>query len=520
MARNVIALVLMAVAVTVLGQSSTGIATTYGGPEGSPPGDGNCNLMDWLPMSTNGYHVAINTVQWALGKHCGRCVQIQCVDSGCTTNAVAVAQITDHCPGCENGDLDMALPIFQATTGHTTGRWKVQWSFVDCPVQGGVKICAKVGSSQWWLAVQPTNTVNGVASMSVNGPTCPLFGGTAYYFQAQQTAPLGSTQISMTSFSGDTITANVALQPGQCTQLTQQFKTGGASPPNPQPNPQPQPQPAPQPAPASVPVAPMSVASRLQLPLTLTTSTSKGILEYYSGIYMGDNTYSSNFVWTYNAGTQQLQSRSAPNQCLDAYRGGDGNMYLHTWTCDASNSNQKWIVSGSSVKHATHNNLCVDANPSTANNAVQVWPCVLGNSNQMIAVASVMLHVGISLRSQNVVFAANQDSSVSFRPPSPSFNALASDQGALWTFDHMQNTIKSELTGLCLDAYLGSNGAPVHTYSCSLSNGNQQWQYDPSSKAIKHMIYKGFCLDMDLGSKKAQLWQCNGGASQQFGYEK
>ncbi|OQR97507.1 hypothetical protein ACHHYP_10896 [Achlya hypogyna] len=505
---------------TSLATPTTGIATTYGGPEGSPPGDGNCNLMDWLPMSSKGYHVAINNEQWGLGMHCGRCVQIKCVDKACSSFPPAIAQITDRCPGCPYGDLDMALPVFKAVTGQSTGRLQVSWTFVDCPVDGGIKVCAKSGSSQWWLALQATNTVNGVQAMNINDGTSALLGGTAYYFLAKNSGALSSTRVTLTSFSGDTITTTVGLAAGQCTQISQQFQSSGGAP-QPQPQPQPAPQPAPAPAPAGqVPVAPASLTTRLQLPFSLVTNDGQAVLEFYSNSYMGTNSFTANYIWTYNAPTQQLLSRSAMGQCLDAYKGSDGKMYVHTWACDGGNNNQKWLVANGLVKHAVWPNLCLDANPGTADHSVQVWPCVNGNTNQRINPSTVMKHVAITLRSQGVALTANRDGSVAFRAPNPSFNGILSDQGAMWTFDHGVNTVVTELTGLCLTLSTGANGVVPTTAPCSISNGNQQWQYDPSSKALRHMVHQGYCLDMDVNSKKAQVWSCHGGLAQQFAYER
>ncbi|EQC40762.1 hypothetical protein SDRG_01833 [Saprolegnia diclina VS20] len=238
----------------------TGEGTTYGPPDGGDSAfTGNCALMKPLDFAPK-FHAAINDAQWGEGVNCGRCVAVQCTDPRCTSSAQVVGQITDRCPECKFGDLDMSLPMFNSATGLYTDRPKIKWSFVDCPVSGGVQLCAKSGSSKFWLAVQASNAVNGIKSMSINGQAAPLFGGTAYYFKSQVNGvDLSETQITMTSFSGDSITTTVSLEADKCTQISHQFKTGGndnvAPQPQPSPSPSPKPSPSPQPVPSPSPSA-------------------------------------------------------------------------------------------------------------------------------------------------------------------------------------------------------------------------------------------------------------------------
>ncbi|EQC29167.1 hypothetical protein SDRG_13040 [Saprolegnia diclina VS20] len=72
-------------------------------------------------------------------------------------------------------------------------------------------------------------------------------------------------------------------------------------------------------------------------------------------------------------------------ECLDAFRDGD-KFGLHTYACDATNGNQKWIIDAADhkIKHATHNNLCLDVDPTNPTHAAQVWECHNWNTNQWI----------------------------------------------------------------------------------------------------------------------------------------
>ncbi|KAF0686375.1 Aste57867_21819 [Aphanomyces stellatus] len=214
------------VVVTTVRGGYTGLSSTYGGPDGVDASTGNCGPMAALPSATK-YHVAMNDPQYIKGLHCGRCVQIQCTDPRCNSNKVMMAQITDRCPECKSGDLDMTLPLFQELTGYQTDKYAISWSFVDCPVDGGIQVCAKDGSSKYWLFVQPMNTVSGVRSMKINGGTADPFPSN-YYFMSTKlgVVELGDTDVEMTSWAGETIKTTVALQAGACTQIRQQFSTG------------------------------------------------------------------------------------------------------------------------------------------------------------------------------------------------------------------------------------------------------------------------------------------------------
>ncbi|OQS00538.1 hypothetical protein ACHHYP_03409 [Achlya hypogyna] len=202
----------------------TGVATTYGGPNGVEVQGGNCGLMAWMPNAQQ-FHAAINTPQWDSGRNCGRCVQVQCTDPRCKSRAKVIGQVTDRCPECAQGALDLTLPFFKQVTGDTTDRYAISWSFVNCPVKGGVKVCAKSGSNPYWLAVQPANTRSGVASMTINGKPSPLMDAMSnYFFMSTVQGPLDKTRVAIKSFTGETISATVALQPGQCTEVFQQFR--------------------------------------------------------------------------------------------------------------------------------------------------------------------------------------------------------------------------------------------------------------------------------------------------------
>ncbi|OQR89789.1 hypothetical protein ACHHYP_06047 [Achlya hypogyna] len=118
----------------------------------------------------------------------------------------------------------------------------------------------------------------------------------------------------------------------------------------------------------------------------LVTKRNAYVFEYYNNLYVGAAADDRNHLFVYNAATKTLQAQSN-GQCLDAYQ--SGNSYqLHTYACDGSNGNQKWIIDSANrkVKHAVHPNLCLDVDPTSPTRSAQVWTCYPNSDNQVISV--------------------------------------------------------------------------------------------------------------------------------------
>ncbi|EQC35517.1 hypothetical protein SDRG_07225 [Saprolegnia diclina VS20] len=112
-----------------------------------------------------------------------------------------------------------------------------------------------------------------------------------------------------------------------------------------------------------------------------TCYTDSWLSEYDTGLYADKLRNNANENFAYDPVAQTLQVGSN-GQCLDAFSTGDGKFGLHTYACDAKNSNQKWILQDKLVKHATFNNLCLDADPTDNSHKAQVWDCTAYNKNQ------------------------------------------------------------------------------------------------------------------------------------------
>ncbi|KAI9911403.1 hypothetical protein PsorP6_009787 [Peronosclerospora sorghi] len=244
---------------------------------------GNCNLMSTLEFATTNY-AALNNAQWDGLHNCGRCAQVTCIDARCADHSKSmVVQLVDRCPECSYGDLDLSPNVFTALTGSSPSRYKIQWTFVTCPVSGNIKYCLKGGSNSFWTAIQPTNVATGVQSLKINGHDTTMVDSAYYYLldgKSKIQTDLSRVAITLTDVNGHTIQDTVALKANSCTKGSKQFPSDGAtqtsqsSPPaakSPPPTLAPMTPPSPQSPPPTM--APMTPASPKSPPPTLAPMT-------------------------------------------------------------------------------------------------------------------------------------------------------------------------------------------------------------------------------------------------------
>ncbi|POM62063.1 Carbohydrate-binding protein [Phytophthora palmivora] len=181
---------------------------------------GNCNFM-YDPGVGNNY-AALNSAQWDSTLNCGRCAEVSCDDSRCSdTTSTQIVYLVDRCPECQEGDLDLSPTVFKTLTGSDPSRYSIKWKFVNCPVSGNIEYCTKSGSSSHWLAVQPANFANGVASMKIANQDLTMV-DSCYYFLLNGGAniDMNAVNIELTSISGETITETLSLSADNCTEGT------------------------------------------------------------------------------------------------------------------------------------------------------------------------------------------------------------------------------------------------------------------------------------------------------------
>lgn len=80
--------------------------------------------------------------------------------------------VTDSCPECHAGDLDLSNGAWDKITGNAgPSRFKATWKYVECPqsfmMKEDFEFFIKEGSSRWWFAVMPLNHRTKMKSVEV-----------------------------------------------------------------------------------------------------------------------------------------------------------------------------------------------------------------------------------------------------------------------------------------------------------------------------------------------------------------
>lgn len=100
-----------------LSEDEEGEATYY-----DANGTGACGFK----ASTNFYVVAMNGTDYDKSI-CGSCIDVT------GPKGSVVVRITDKCPGCGAGGLDLSITAFTKIADKSAGRAQVRWHYVDCP---------------------------------------------------------------------------------------------------------------------------------------------------------------------------------------------------------------------------------------------------------------------------------------------------------------------------------------------------------------------------------------------------
>mmetsp|Transcript_38915 Transcript_38915/g.63052 ORF Transcript_38915/g.63052 Transcript_38915/m.63052 type:complete len:539 (+) Transcript_38915:359-1975(+) len=189
---------------------------------------GNCGADANGPSDI--YLAAVNKLQYDLSWSCGGCALV----SGPSGNITV--RFVDQCPECLNEDLDLSTEAFAAITNNSLvlGRVRISWYMVPCPVSGNVAFRVKLGSNQYWGAIQVFNTRFPVRKVefrsSTNGNWLNL-GRTDYNYWLRVDGTgrelgmgLGPYYFRVTSATGQVLSQGpFTLSPGVIQQGSQQF---------------------------------------------------------------------------------------------------------------------------------------------------------------------------------------------------------------------------------------------------------------------------------------------------------
>lgn len=131
-----------------------GRATNY-----ASDGGGNCSF----PPGRNGnMNVALSEVEYGMADACGAWLDV----SG--PNGTVRVEVTNRCPECPVGHLDLSREAFAAIAPLEAGVVDVTYAVVvDPPVAEPLALRVKEGSNQWWMQVQVIDHGNQVASVEL-----------------------------------------------------------------------------------------------------------------------------------------------------------------------------------------------------------------------------------------------------------------------------------------------------------------------------------------------------------------
>ncbi|GAA3298046.1 hypothetical protein GCM10020218_084700 [Dactylosporangium vinaceum] len=193
-------------------QSSSGQATYY-----AADGGGNCSFDKVAEPLV----VALGNAEYQSGAACGGYLDVK------GPKGSVRVKITDRCPECAAGHIDLSQQAFARIGTISDGIIKVSYTQVASPsVPGPVSVRVKEGSSQYWLALRFDNTGNplSTAEIQVGSSWKPLSRTDYNYWIAESGAGKGPFTIRTTdtagrrtTLTGITLTVGTVQRPGATT---------------------------------------------------------------------------------------------------------------------------------------------------------------------------------------------------------------------------------------------------------------------------------------------------------------
>jgi expansin (peptidoglycan-binding protein) len=95
---------------------------------------------------------AMNAPDYANAAVCGAYVEVT------GPRGTVTVRISDLCPECAAGNLDLAAEAFPFIADPVAGRVPIRWKVVPGPVSGPLQYHYKDGSSRYWTAIQVRNS--------------------------------------------------------------------------------------------------------------------------------------------------------------------------------------------------------------------------------------------------------------------------------------------------------------------------------------------------------------------------
>jgi expansin (peptidoglycan-binding protein) len=153
---------------------------------------------------------AMNHTDYESSKACGAYLLVRAAGGASVT-----VRITNECPECAPGQLDLSAQAFAKLADPSLGRMAITWSLLSPGTSDMVSIRYKTGSSQWWCGIQVIGHRNPVARLEVRtGGGWMRLPRTDYnYFLSEQGSGCGGA-IRITDIYGEQLTVEgIALRP-------------------------------------------------------------------------------------------------------------------------------------------------------------------------------------------------------------------------------------------------------------------------------------------------------------------
>jgi hypothetical protein len=171
--------------------ADTGTATSYDAL-------GEVNACS-LPVG-DGLVAAVGDAQWDGSARCGECLKVT------GPEGTVLVRVTDFCPTCAEGELDLSEPAFDAIADPGQGIAPISWERVECPFSGPVAYRFE-GSNPFFYKIQVRNHRYGVAAMAYHsgGSFIPMTRTTDNHFQSSTVPNLPVATVRITATTGESL---------------------------------------------------------------------------------------------------------------------------------------------------------------------------------------------------------------------------------------------------------------------------------------------------------------------------
>ena len=146
---------------------------------------------------------AMNLTDYAGSAACGEFVAVT------GPKGAVTVRITDKCPECKPGDIDLSEQAFAKIADMAAGRVPISWYVVAGDVTGPVSYRYKEGSTRWWTAIQVRNhrlPITKLEIMPTGSTTWINVDRTDYnYFVYTTAIAAGPVLVRLTALGGATL---------------------------------------------------------------------------------------------------------------------------------------------------------------------------------------------------------------------------------------------------------------------------------------------------------------------------